>query len=145
MNLLLRSFTNDIFYDLANSICANYILELLSLSLSNTCGNFIQFNVRVIKNLFKSLNWIVAYVQRNISGHAFEIFVRYSLRVSINSNGNGISENIFDRRRHTFFEFIPIIEYAFKVLNAGNLQILKIFNVFHLFNSFIDVLFVCQS
>lgn len=59
MDFLLGGFANDVFYNFANGVCANHVLKLLAFGFSDGGGNFIQFNVRVLENLFESLYRII--------------------------------------------------------------------------------------
>ena len=147
MNFLLGGFTNNVLYDFANSVCANHVLKLLTFGLSDGGGNFIQFNVRVLENLFESLYWIIrsCHVKRNFSSHAFELFWCDVNGFVIESNRNRTSKDFLYRRWHTCFKLVPVVEYVFKVFNSWNFEILKIFDVFHLLNGFIDILLISQS
>lgn len=120
MDFLLGGFANDIFYNFANGVCANHVLKLLAFSFSNSGGNFIQFNVRVLENLFESLHWIICrcHVKRNFSSHVFELFWGDIDGLAIESNRNGTSKDFLYRRWHTCFEFVPVVEYVFEVFNS---------------------------
>lgn len=50
MELLLRRFIHDIFNDFTNTISANCVLNISSFSLSNTCWNFIDLNIRIMED-----------------------------------------------------------------------------------------------